>query len=128
LTDPALVPQTAAEVLGLSDEPGKSLIQTLTDHLKSKRLLLLLDNCEHLLEACAWLADALLRQCPRVLILATSREGLGMAGETTYRVPSLTSPDPPPPQTPASLSQYESVPLFIDRAEPARPGFPGTDP
>jgi predicted ATPase/class 3 adenylate cyclase len=127
LTDPALVPQTAAEVLGLSDEPGKSLIQTLTDHLKSKRLLLLLDNCEHLLEACAWLADALLRQCPRVLILATSREGLGIAGETTYRVPSLTSPDPRRPQTPASLSQYDSVQLFIERAGQAAPGFQVTN-
>ncbi len=123
LTDPGLVPQTVANVLGLREEAGKSLTQSLAEHLKSKFLLLVLDNCEHLLDACASLADALLRNCPNVLIVATSREGLGIAGETTYRVPSLSLPDPTQPQTPESLSHYESVRLFIERAVQVKTGF-----
>ena len=66
LADPSLVPQTVATVLGVTEEPGKPITQTLSEHLKDKRLLLLLDNCEHLLDACAKLADTLLRQCPDV--------------------------------------------------------------
>src|SRR5262249_53997996 len=97
LSDPSLVSQTVAGVFGVKEEPGKPILQTLTDTLRSKHLLLVLDNCEHLLETCSRLADALLRHCPRVLILATSREGLGIGGETTYRVPSLAAPDPKQP-------------------------------
>ena len=127
LGDPELVPQTVAGVLGMKEEPGRPLTQTLTDHLKSKLLLIMLDNCEHLLGACARLADAILRQCPRVLILATSREGLGIAGELTYRVPSLTLPDPKRDSTPESLSHYEAVRLFIERAQFQQPQFTMTD-
>ncbi|MGC4044295.1 MAG: tetratricopeptide repeat protein [Armatimonas sp.] len=116
LSDPALVPQAAADVLGLKEEPGKPIQQTLTEYLKSQNLLLILDNCEHVLEACAKLANAFLRQCPGVLILATSRASLGIAGETTYRVPSLSLPDPKQAQTPETLPLYEAVRLFIDRA------------
>ena len=107
----------------MKEEPGKPITQTLTAHLKHKRLLLLLDNCEHLLDACAKLADALLRQCPGVKILATSREALGITGEQTYRVPSLSLPDRKAAQTPQSLSAYESVQLFIDRALLVRADF-----
>src|SRR5206468_370147 len=93
LTDPALVPQMIAGVLGVAEEPGRPVLQSLTDHLRSKRLLLILDNCEHLIEACARAADAILRSCPQVRILSSSREALGIAGETTYRIPSLALPD-----------------------------------
>nr|WP_309695860.1 tetratricopeptide repeat protein [Armatimonas sp.] len=116
LTDPNLVPATVASVLGLKEEPGKPITQSLVEYLKNKHLLLVLDNCEHLLDACAKLADTLIRQCPRVHILASSREALGIAGELTYRVPSLSLPDSSKHQTPESLSPFESVQLFIERA------------
>ena len=127
LADPGLVPRTVATVLGLKEEPGKSINQTLSEHLKDKRLLLLLDNCEHLLDACAKLADALVRQCPGVQILATSREGLGIGGEQAYRVPSLSLPDPKQVHTPGSVAPFEAVQLFIDRAMLARADFQVTD-
>ena len=123
LADPDLVPQTVIRVVGLKEEPGRSLAQTLSEHLKSRHLLLVLDNAEHLLSACAQLADAVLRQCPRIVILVTSREVLGMAGELTYRVPSLSVPDPKRDATPEHLSQYESVRLFIERARFQLPQF-----
>ena len=127
LSDPGLVPQTVATVLGLKEEPGKPISQTLTDYLKDKRLLLLLDNCEHLLDGCAQLADALLRQCPQVTILASSREALGIGGEQAYRVPSLSLPDPKQAHTPASVAPFEAVQLFTDRALLARADFQVTD-
>jgi non-specific serine/threonine protein kinase len=123
LSDPGLVPQTVATVLGLMEEPGKPISQTLTEHLKDKRLLLLLDNCEHLLDVCAKLADALLRQCPGVQLLASSREALGIGGEQTYRVPSLSLPDPKQAHTPLSVAPFEAVQLFTERALLARPDF-----
>jgi len=127
LTDPGLVPQTVAAVLGLKEVPGKPIVQTLTEYLKDRRLLLLLDNCEHLLHACAQLVDALLRQCPQVKILASSREALGIGGEQAYRVPSLSLPDPKQAHTPASVAPFEAVQLFTDRALLARPDFEVTD-
>ncbi len=127
LSDPGLVPQTVATVLSLKEEPGMTIGQTLTDHLKDKRLLLVLDNCEHLLDGCARLADALLHRCPDVTILASSREALGIGGEKTYRVPSLSLPDPKQAHTPASVTPFEAVQLFNDRALLARSGFQVTD-
>jgi predicted ATPase/class 3 adenylate cyclase len=123
----SLVPQTVANSLGVTEEAGKPILQTLTEQLKTRRLLLLLDNCEHLLDACAHLADALLRLCPNVKILTTSREGLGIAGETTYRVPSLSLPDPKRDTTPEQIGTYESVRLFIERACAAQPAFSVTN-
>jgi predicted ATPase/class 3 adenylate cyclase len=123
LADAGLVPQTVAAVLGLRESPGKSVTQTLTEHLKSRHLMLVLDNAEHLLAACAALADAVLRQCPQVVLLASSREGLGMSGELTFRVPSLSMPDPKRDATPEKLLPYESVRLFIERAQFHRPQF-----
>lgn len=123
LTDPTLVASTPATVLGLKEEPGKPIQQSVTEHLKTMHLLLILDNCEHLLDACAKLADALLRNCPGVLILATSREGLGISGEQTYRVPSLSLPDPGQAQTAETLMHYEAVRLFVDRALLVQPAF-----
>lgn len=127
VTDPGLVPWTVANVLGLKEEPGKPILQTLTEHLRSKHLLLILDNCEHLLTSCAKLADVLLRSCPRVLMLATSREGLGISGERTYRVPSLSLPDPRQNATPEGLGQFEAVRLFIERADLVQTGFQVTN-
>jgi predicted ATPase len=128
LADPSLVPQAVATALGVREEPGKPLSQTLVEFLKPKRLLLLLDNCEHLLSACAELTGLILRGCPGVQILATSREGLNIPGETTYRLPSLSLPDPRQlPSTVESVSQYEAVRLFIDRATAAVPSFAVTN-
>ena len=123
LADPGLAPQTVASELGVKEEPGKPILQTLTEHLKTRRLLLLLDNCEHMVAACAKVADTLMRQCPGVKILATSREALGIAGEQTYAVPALTLPNRKQAHTPASLSQYESVQLFSARALLVRADF-----
>ncbi len=127
LADPVLVGQTVALVLGLSEQVGKTFVQALTESLKSKHLLLVLDNCEHLLSACAQLCNALLRACPRLTILASSREGLGIAGEQTYRVPSLSLPDPKQPMTLEQVSQYEAVRLFIERAVSSKADFAVTN-
>jgi class 3 adenylate cyclase len=93
LADPVLVPQAVAQVLGLREEPGRPYLTTLTEHLQPRRLLLLLDNCEHLVAACAELATALLWVCSGLRLLATSREPLAVPGEQCYRVPSLEVPD-----------------------------------
>jgi AAA domain len=100
VADPALVAQAAAAALGVRDEPGHPILETLLSALRGRRLLLVLDNCEHLLEACARFADAVLRGCPRVQVLATSREALGLAGESSWRVPSLPVPAPAPTPLP----------------------------
>ncbi len=123
LADPGLVPQAVATVFGLKEEPGKSILLTLTQYLKSKNLLLLLDNCEHLLTACGQLVDGILRHCSQVVILASSREGLGIGGETTYRVPSLSLPDPKRDITPEALARFEAVRLFTERAMQVKTGF-----
>jgi class 3 adenylate cyclase len=93
LADPALVPHTVATTLGVRDQPGRPLLDVLCDSLRAKALLLILDNCEHVIDACAHLAEALLQVAPGLRILASSREALGIAGETAYRVPSLALPD-----------------------------------
>ncbi len=128
LSDPALVAQAVVSALGLREQAGQTPTQTLAECLKPKTMLLILDNCEHLLPACADLADALLRACPQVTLLASSREALGIAGEQTYRVPSLSVPDPRQLATVESLSGYESVRLFLDRATLSRPDFRLTAP
>ena len=123
LVDPALVPQTVATALGVPEQPNRTLTETLVNALRPKPLLLLLDNCEHLLAGCAGLADTLLRACPNLGILATSREGLGIAGEVLYPIPTFPVPDPdrlPPMET---LIRYESVRLFAERATAVLPTF-----
>ena len=126
LADPNLVASTVASVLSVKEEAGKPINTTLMESLKTKKLLLL-DNCEHVLDASAKLADAVIRNCPDVKILATSREGLGIAGESTYRVPSLSLPDPKQAQTAESLSHFEAVQLFIERALQTQPTFAVTN-
>jgi predicted ATPase len=117
LSEDALVPKAVAEALGVSERPGEPLADTLAELLRERQLLLILDNCEHLLEASARLADKLLDSCPRLRILATSREGLGVEGEVRWLVPPLSVPDLPL-TTPSSegLEGYESVRLFVERA------------
>jgi predicted ATPase/class 3 adenylate cyclase len=121
LADPALVPQTVAAVWALREQPGRPLSATLQDYVQPKALLLILDNCEHLLEACAQLASALLRGCPRLTILTSSREALGVAGETSYRVPSLALPEAHASLPVERIADYEAVRLFVARAQAVRP-------
>jgi predicted ATPase/class 3 adenylate cyclase len=123
LTDGAMVVQAAASALSIREVPGQPVLQTVIDYLKTRQMILVLDNCEHLLGACAEIAGAILRHCPGVSLLATSREGLGVAGEQTYRVPSMSLPDPVQPQTPESLCQSESARLFVERAGQGQPDF-----
>ena len=123
LCDSSLVPQSVAQVLGVTEEPDKPLVQTLVAALKDRKMLLVLDNCEHVLSVCARLVDTLIRACPTLKVLASSREGLGIAGETVYRIPPLSLPDLKHTATPASLSMYEAVRLFVDRAVAVLPAF-----
>jgi predicted ATPase/DNA-binding NarL/FixJ family response regulator len=127
LSDSELVPQAVASVLEVRERPGRPLTETLADHLASRDTLLILDNCEHLIEACETLAGALLYACPKVRILATSRESLGVAGETVLLVPPLTLPAPGHPHAPKELERYEVVRLFAERARSATPTFELTE-
>jgi predicted ATPase len=127
LAEPTLVPQAVAAVVVVREARDQPLDETLIQALQPRHLLLVLDNCEHLAAACARLVEALLRACPRLQVLATSREPLGLAGELVWPVPPLVTPDPTQPArgaTPfASLLAYESVRLFVERARAAAPGF-----
>ncbi|MBI5029156.1 MAG: tetratricopeptide repeat protein [Chloroflexi bacterium] len=126
LNDSTLVPQAIASVFDLHESTDTPLTAVLTNYLRSKNLLLVLDNCEHLIEACAQIADTLLRGCPNLSILATSREPLSIAGESTFRVPSLSLPDSPN-ATIELLRQFEAIRLFIERASAADHDFKMTN-
>ena len=118
-----LVPQTVASVLDVPlPETGTAEV-ALARQLAERRLLIVLDNCEHLLDACARVADALLRVCPDVVVLATSREPLRVGGEVTWRTPSLALPDLQHLPPLARLAELESIRLFVERARDAAPGF-----
>src|SRR6266545_2324274 len=129
LRDPALVPQTIANVLGLREPARNSFVDTLADYLRPRSALLVLDNCEHLVSACAQVAQVLLRSCPRLRILATSREVLGSSGEITWRVPSLSLPPAPTVAEPSLelLTSSDAVRLFLERAIAVQSGFTITD-
>jgi len=127
ILDPHLVPRTTAITIGLRNEPQRPVIDMICDYLNRKKMLLILDNCEHLVDACAQMADRILRAGSDVQILASSREALGIAGEVTYRVPSLGLPDVDHLPSLDSLSQYEAVKLFIDRGTSIDPGFKVTN-
>jgi non-specific serine/threonine protein kinase len=129
VTDPALVVPAAASAFGLVEGPGRPAADLLVEHLRPRTLLLLIDNCEHVVDACAALARSLLGAAPRLRILATSRESLRMAGEIAWPVPPLSAPGqrgPVPPGAQA-LSQFEAVRLFVERAKFAQPAFALTD-
>jgi predicted ATPase/DNA-binding CsgD family transcriptional regulator len=127
LADPTLVPHVVAAILGVREQPGRTLTETLSGYLGSKKVMLVLDNCEHLVEACAVLVEALLRSCPELRILATSREALGITGEVAWPVPSLSLPDLRRLPDIESLSRYESVRLFLERAAAVKPIFALTE-
>jgi predicted ATPase/class 3 adenylate cyclase/DNA-binding CsgD family transcriptional regulator len=114
ITDPELVAVAMARVLGLPDQPDRSAMDTIVRYLSERRLLIVLDNCEHLLDACAALTLAVLDGCPGVTMLTTSREPIGVAGEVTWRIPSLSLTD-------------EAIALFTDRAHLVRTDFRMTD-
>jgi predicted ATPase/DNA-binding SARP family transcriptional activator len=122
LGNDSLLPQTIAEAIGVAEQPNRSYLETLTDELHGRQLLLVLDNCEHLLAACATLATTLLSQCPALQILATSRAALSVTGELTYTVPPLPLPDPNSP-TESTIAENESVRLFVERARAIQPDF-----
>jgi predicted ATPase/class 3 adenylate cyclase len=113
ITDPDIVPITVARVLGLPDQMGRSTVDTVTRFIGDRRMLMVLDNCEHLLDASASLVVALVESCPGLTLLATSREPIGVSGEVTWRVPSLSLAD-------------EAIQLFTDRARLVRPDFSPT--
>jgi predicted ATPase len=123
LTDPTLIPQTVASVLGLREESGRPLMTLLTEYLRAKAALIILDNCEHLIEGCAQFADTMLRAAPQVKLLTSSREALSIGGEATYRVPSLAAPDPQHMPPLEALTQYDAVRLFIERSKAVAPSF-----
>jgi predicted ATPase len=123
IADPGLVPAAAAAPFCLREVAGARLTDTLAEHLRSEQLVLVLDNCEHLVEPSAQLAEALLQTCPTLRIVATSREPLGVPGETTWRVPSLSVPDQADPPAAANLVSFEAVRLFAERARLVDPAF-----
>ena len=123
LSDPALVPETVAMALDVPEQPGRALAETLKTYLRAKNILIVLDNCEHLVSACAELAGALLRSCPNLRILATSREPLGVSGEVIWRVPPLSNPTSASPLSVEEVTKYDAVRLFVDRAALSHPGF-----
>jgi predicted ATPase/DNA-binding SARP family transcriptional activator/DNA-binding CsgD family transcriptional regulator len=123
LADAALVTQAVAEALAVREQPDRSLTDTLVEVLREKELLLILDNCEHLVDAAAHLSETLLRSCPHLKILATSREVLGTPGEVTWLTPSLSGPTKHHRPPIEELEGYESVRLFVERARYRNPTF-----
>jgi predicted ATPase/DNA-binding CsgD family transcriptional regulator len=128
VADPLLVPLTVATTLGVHEQPGRPMLVTLAEHLESRHLMLVLDNCEHLVDACAELSEALLRSCPELCILATSRQALGIEGETVLSVPALSLPEASSPPDVDRLAQFEAVRLFVDRASATAPHFRLSEP
>lgn len=128
LRDPGLVAQSVAAAVGMRDESSRWALTVLAEYLAGRQLVLLLDNCEHLLDPCAVLAETVLRRAPELRILATSRQPLGVAGERTLVVPPLPVPDVDRPTPSAgALAQYDAVALFIDRAKAVMPDFAVTE-
>jgi predicted ATPase/class 3 adenylate cyclase len=122
ITDTRLVPQAVASVLGVKEEAGRPVTEALVKFVKDRRLLLILDNCEHLTAPCAELAKQLLQAGLHVKIIATSRENLRVAGEALYPLPPLAAPEPHE-RSAAAMSRYEAVRLFVERATAAQPPF-----
>ena len=123
LTDARLVPQMVASVLGVKEEAGHPVVEALMKYVRDRRLLLIVDNCEHVVHACAELAEALLKSGPSVTVLASSREHLHIAAEAAYPVPTLAVPNPQDKIAHEALTRYEGVRLFVDRAMAVQPAF-----
>ena len=122
LSDPELVPQAVAEALGVREQPGRPLVESVADYLRGEKALLVLDNCEHLVDAVAHLVDFLLTSCPPLKVLATSREPLGVEGEVLVSVAPLSVPTGLPTET-SEIGSYDSVRLFVERTRMRLPGF-----
>jgi predicted ATPase/DNA-binding CsgD family transcriptional regulator len=122
ISDPVLVPQAVAQALKIGEEPGQPMTETLAKVLAPAELLLVMDNCEHLISSCARLANVVLGACPGVRILATSREALAVEGELAWPVQPLSAPESGNLGA-GELEHYESVRLFVERARYRRPGF-----
>jgi predicted ATPase/DNA-binding SARP family transcriptional activator len=124
LSEGELVPQAVAGALGVQEQRGRPLTDTLVETLRAKRILLVLDNCEHLIDATAHLADILFSSCSRLKVLATSREALGVEGEVLWRVPPLSVPEADrSPAALGELTRYDAVRLFVERARLRSPDF-----
>jgi predicted ATPase/class 3 adenylate cyclase len=126
LVDPELILQTIASVLNVRAQIGMPLKDIVSDYLRAKNMLIILDNCEHLIEACAQLVDQCLHNAPKTKIIVSSREALGIGGETVFRVPSLTLPNAGQTSREA-LAGFESIQLFVARAKAANPKFELTE-
>ncbi|GDY31297.1 ATP-binding protein [Gandjariella thermophila] len=127
LRDPSLLGTTVAETLGLYDHTKRSPIDTVIDHVADSPTLLLLDNCEHLVDEVAAFVDRLIRNCPGLTVMATSRQSLGLVGESTFAVAPLQVPDPDHVRSPDAVMQYDSVLLFAERAAAVWPHFSVTE-
>jgi predicted ATPase/DNA-binding CsgD family transcriptional regulator len=121
--DPALVPLRVAAALGLREEPGRPLTDTLADALRPRRMVVILDTCEHVVDACAALVHRLLAGCPGLRLIATSREPLRIRGETAWRVPPLALPAHSGDLSDQDLASHDAIRLFAERAAAVRPGF-----
>ncbi len=126
LTEPSLIPSTVAKALGIDGRSDQPLTETLKQYLRNKRVLLVLDNCEHLIDACAHMAESLLTSCANLKILATSREALSLAGENVWPVPPLSLPEVQITLLDL-LMEYEGVCLFVERASAVNPDFTPDD-
>jgi predicted ATPase/DNA-binding SARP family transcriptional activator len=127
LTDPELLPRTIATTLGVRQEPGRTLLSTLDEYLRVRRVLLVFDNCEHLLETVATVAEHLLSWSPELHILTTSRQALDLAGEAVWQVSALSLPSSARPADDTNLLEYEAVRLFIDRVSSSNPRWALTE-
>lgn len=123
ISDEALLPKTVAETFGLTEGPARPIIDALSNTLRAKRLLLLLDNCEHMIEACASLVSTLLQAAHELRVLVTSREPLDVPGEVVWNVPPLPYPEPERPKIVKDLESYEAVQLFVAEARLRKPKF-----
>jgi predicted ATPase/DNA-binding SARP family transcriptional activator len=123
LSDGALVARAVAKTLGVNEVADQPLVQNIAASISDKAMLLVLDNCEHLIEACAQLTADLLARCPNLQILTTSREPLNITGELLWQVPPFAVPDPTKMDVLDLLMQFESLRLFVERAAAVRPGF-----
>jgi non-specific serine/threonine protein kinase len=127
VADPTLVPKTVAANLGLTEQSSTPLSRLLVERLGPKQLLLVLDNCEHLIQACSALVETLMRRCPGLRVLATSRQSINVPGETTWRVPSLALPPAASRPIAEILARYDATRLFGERAVATLPSFTVTD-
>ena len=127
IDDPAIIGQAVATQLGVPDTPGQDPVEAIAKHVADHPVLVVLDNCEHLAEAAASLAEYLLAACPALVVLATSREALGVEGELSWQVPPLSLPEGGPAPTASELATSDAVKLFEQRAQLVRPSFRITD-